>query len=286
MNTEYIYKKLLAIFKIVRPLNMVLSLLGVFMGGWLVVGDAISETGNLARILIAALSSCCIGAASNALNDVFDVEIDRINRPMRPIPSGELSLQQGRLIWIIGTSIGILLSFFLSWRHVLIAIVSSGLLYLYSAFWKKQPIIGNIVVGLVIATAFIYGGWAMGTSPKIWILAAFAFIATIAREITKDIEDMEGDAAIGGRTLPIWRGVSTAQKCVLALLLFLILGTPLPYLWYEFTGYYLIFMLGVVLVSLMALWHLFQTKPIAQGAHAASRLLKVMMLLGMMAFYN
>lgn len=284
MNQRLLLAKSVAVLKITRPLNAFMSIISVLMAAFVVLGSAIFETDVWLKVSLAMLGVVCIGSAANALNDAYDVEIDRINRPNRPIPSGALTIQEATNLWWCGIALGFLSSLWLSWWHFGMVALSAVMVYFYNTQWKRSPFWGNLVVSFIVSLGILYGGWAVGTSPLLWILVAFAFVSTLAREICKDLEDIEGDAAVGSRTLPILMGTTWTQRLIASLIGILVCLLPIPYFLFVFSGFYLILMFVVGMLCLMSIWHIFQTEPTHKGAHITSRLLKAVMLFGMLAF--
>ncbi|NNF57195.1 MAG: UbiA family prenyltransferase, partial [Rhodothermaceae bacterium] len=195
----------LGLVRLLRPLNMLLFFAGVALGAVLAAGEAAFAAPNGTRVAGAMLSAALIGGAANAINDVYDLAIDRINRPTRPLPAELITPQAARRLWAVLTSMGMVLGFVVSPLHGGIALGAAGLLWLYSARLKRTPGWGNVVVAAILFLAIGYGGLA--TQPAalgiVLIGATFAFLTTLAREGAKDIEDAAGDAAGGARTLPL-----------------------------------------------------------------------------------
>ncbi|MEP0546698.1 MAG: geranylgeranylglycerol-phosphate geranylgeranyltransferase [Rhodothermales bacterium] len=185
---------------------------GVALGGLLAAGPSAFVGSEGRALALATASAALIGAGANAINDVFDVEIDRVNRPDRPLPAGVLSVGAARVFWGLTSGAGVGLSAWLSPLHVAIAVGSVALLYGYSARLKRTALFGNLAVAAVLGLAILYGGLAV--SPAAWSVpllgAAFAFGSTLAREVAKDIEDAVGDATGGARTLPLVAGPQIA----------------------------------------------------------------------------
>ena len=185
-------------------------------------------------MLLAALSAALINGAGNAFNDLMDIDIDRINRPLRPLPAGRLSPSAARMQSLLLALAGSALAFWLSLWHGLIALVVVALLAVYSVSLKNSLLWGNVLVAFVGAIAFPYGALAAGDLGRSWIPALFAFLFHLGREIVKDIEDVAGDQIRGERTLPLAWG--RAQAAVLAALVYLVLVgfTWMPF----FMGFY------------------------------------------------
>ena len=153
-------------------------------------------------------------SAGNVINDYFDYKIDLINKPERPIPSGRISLKTARNyaygLFLCGTICGFLISYLTNnWVPFIIVLISDVILYLYAYKLKSTPLIGNLTVGFMTGLCFTFGGFSIGTPEMIYtstFLGFFAFIMTTARELTKDIEDIEGDKSEGAKNFPILFG--------------------------------------------------------------------------------
>jgi len=200
---------LFAFIRIARPQNLLILLISVFTGA--LVTGTLQPFGNLA---LACLSAICIMAGGNAINDYFDIDIDRINKVFRPLPSGQLTVQAVRNFTIFSFVLGIFLSIFISKISFFLAVVAAFFLIIYSAKLKRTVLAGNITVSLVAALAFVYGGVAVGRIQDTFIPAGFALLFHLGREILKDIEDREADRAVEAQTLPVRYGVRTALSVV------------------------------------------------------------------------
>ena len=269
------------IMQLMRPLNCMLFVAGVLLGGLLVAGAEAFQGHQLIRLALAAGSAMLIGGGGNSINDIFDHEIDRINRPGRPLPSGQVSLRTAWWTWGAASAAGLLISIWLSATHVALAGGTFLLLYLYSARLKRLPLAGNVLVALVVALALVYGGAAVGpVGPPALVGAAFAFLTTLAREIIKDVQDAQGDAEKGLRTLPIAYGVVAAVRGAAGVIVLTIALTPLPFLVLNYGGLFLLLVLFADLLLLRVVWML-QKEPTASQMSQASSLMKWSMVVGM-----
>ncbi len=269
-----------ALVRLTRPVNVVMFFAGVALGGLLAAGAEAFEGASAGALALAMGSAALIGAGANAVNDVFDLEIDRVNRPGRPLPSGEVSVGTARSVWAACSALGLGLGALVSWVHLGIAAGSVALLYGYSARLKRTPLAGNVAVAVVLGLAILYGGLAVGPGTgALWLGAGFAFGSTLAREIAKDLEDVAGDAAGGARTLPIVLGeraaVWIAAVAAGATLAALPLG-PAAGLGSDF----LALALPAAGLLLAATWSLLGS---AEGAARASALFKAAMVAGILA---
>jgi len=277
------------LIRLLRPFNFVMFFAGVALGGVLAVGlDAFA--GNLARMILAMVSAALIGGAANAINDVYDYEIDLVNRPERPLPSGAVSPETARRLWLGLTILGVVIGWLISPIHGLLAVGSAVLLWAYSARFKRTPGWGNLAVSVVLGLAIFYGGLvpASGNLIAVLIGALFAFLTTLAREGAKDIEDMEGDARFGARTLPLVWGVRPTARWVLAVILLTLFALPIPAV-AGFGAAFLGFVIPTACFLLASVWALLvagaSDTPEAwhRGAGSASTWLKVAMVAGILA---
>jgi 4-hydroxybenzoate polyprenyltransferase len=168
-------------------------------------------------------------AFANAHNDIVDFEIDKINRPSRPLPNGKISLKAAWVAAYAWLFLAIILGSIAGIGFALLFAAVGAFCFVYNRFLKGLPLIGNLAVALLttvpIAVAIIKFGFPQ---PRLLILAFFAFMLTLAREITKDIEDIEGDKALGLRTFPVLCGINYSLaiicishlQCLAALALF------------------------------------------------------------------
>ncbi len=174
-----------------------------------------------------------ITGAGNAINDYFDVDIDRINKPERPIPSGKISLRTALYFSLALFVMGTILAASINMICGAIALVNSILLIYYASNLKRTALFGNIAVGYLTGSTFLFGGAVFFENAGIngvFVLFLLATLATIAREIVKDIEDIEGDREDGARTLPILIGSQKAAYLASLIGFVAVLASPLPYL--------------------------------------------------------
>ena len=271
---------LVAAIRISRPVNVLISIISIFV--------AVFITGTIqpfAKVVIACLSGGIIMAAANTINDYFDLDIDRINRPGRPLVMNILTPLQAVQISTFEFTLGIMLAFFISLLAFLIAGMVSAVIFLYSYKLKRMPLIGNLAVSFSTAMAFVYGGVAVNRIKQTLVPAVFAFFYHLGREIIKDVQDMEGDRQGKARTLPLIYGEVAALVMATVNFLILMVLLPLPYLilWYRI-GYLAVVILGVypvLIYTLVSMWK--NHTPANLGT--LSTLLKADMLIGLLAIY-
>ena len=189
-------------------------------------------------ILLASLTYLCIAAAGNVVNDIYDIEIDKVNRPSRPLPSGEMSVKQVKTWTIVLVLLGLLFSFLtipLSqvglWTLAIAALFCLiGLVY--AAKGKVMGLLGNFAVSVSFAFGLFYG--ALITYPLIPPVICIYFITAAsvlqAREAIKGIEDIEGDQLRDVQTLARKYGTRTAARVAIAFNIIGVLGFLSPWL--------------------------------------------------------
>lgn len=184
-----------------------------------------------------------VTGAGNSINDYFDIDIDRINKPERPIPSGKISLKAALYFSLALFSAGSIIAASINMICGAIALVNSLLLIYYASNLKRTALFGNIAVGYLTGSTFLFGGavfFEYGGIKGVFVLFVLATMATIAREIVKDIEDIEGDREDGAQTLPIIIGPKKAAYMAAFIGLVAVLASPLPYIQSLMTVRYLI----------------------------------------------
>ena len=280
-----------AFLRLVRPLNVVMMATGTVIGGVLASGAAALQPQAGGSLLMAATAAAAIGAAANAINDLFDLEIDRVNRPHRPLAAGVISPAGARAAWAVLSLTGVALAILLSWMHAVIAVASVALLYLYSARLKRRAVLGNVAVAVVIGLALPFGGLAVidfsvGGEGPLLAGGLFAFVTTLSREIIKDVEDASGDLAGGARTLPIVAGPRLAAYLAGGLALATVAGLPLA-LPAELSPWFLPLAAPAAALLIASAWYMFAVPPEAERQRAyarrASALMKGAMLAGLVA---
>ena len=277
ISSQTFLAQLNTFFLLPRPLNGLITALSVVIGA--LTADQVLVW---PAILLAALSAALINGAGNAFNDLMDIDIDRINRPLRPLPSGRLSPNAARIESLLLALAGCALAFWLSLWHGLIALAVVALLAVYSISLKNSLLWGNVLVAFVGAIAFPYGALAAGDIGRSWIPALFAFLFHLGREIVKDIEDVAGDQIRGERTLPLCWG--HVQAAVLAALVYLLLVgfTWMPFFAGIYGALYALALLPVHALVGYVLWQLYRQRAVLTDDRLG-RLLKVGMFLGLVA---
>jgi len=222
-------KKLPAYLEIIRVPN------SIMMGAAVLVGIIISDPGyllhgeSLLKVAFGFLTGFFLTASSMVLNDYVDREIDAINEPERPIPSGKIHPNEA---FIYGIALGILGLFFSVWTGIYTFILASLtflIAILYNFRLKKFGLLGNMCVAYTVSVPLLYGSLLSNSlSGKILLYSAMIFLSIVGREITKGISDIEGDSRKGVKTLAVRYGEKIASYAALSFFIAAVLLSFIP----------------------------------------------------------
>jgi len=267
-------------WEILRPSNVVLFFMAILLGAITVGGFEVLFRFD---VYLAALSATLIGGAGNVINDIQDVEIDKINKPSRPLITGALSLTAAKWYWGSLNLIGCVLAAFVSKEQFAIAAAVVFSLFIYSAFFKRQMLIGNLVICMLVSLCFVYGAMACGRLEGIEFPMMFSFLFNFGREVLKDLEDVKGDKAVGAKTLAIKLGTAKTLALVSSVYIALVLLSVWPFVSGEYGLLYMIsimlFTNSIVVYVIIGAWRE-QTK---QNFYKMNTLLKFAMLTGILS---
>ncbi len=285
--------------KLIRYQNLaIIALAQVFIKFGLFANIATALTPFHFALLV--LATVSIAAAGNIINDSFDLEIDKVNKPNKVLIGKKISEARANSLYILLTVTGVAIGFYLA-NHIgkpsfaAIFIVISALLYLYASFLKGMLLIGNLLVSALVAMSLIIvpvfdlfpaispenQSAFSGVFKIVLHFAAFAFSINLIREIVKDLQDINGDKKGGMNTLPIAIGRTRTVKIVFVLGVVMILTVVLYIYEYLYTAqipmlYFLIAIVAPLLYFCIKAWDADTAKEYA----ILSRLLKIIMFLG------
>jgi 4-hydroxybenzoate polyprenyltransferase len=210
-------------FELARPFTLVAPALGFLSGGLTAIGAAPYEAWSprlIAYPLLGALMAAVLNAGNNALNQIYDLAIDRVNKPSRPLPSGRLSVVNARTFTVLTYTAALVLAWLVApqGRHecfwiVLIAVVCTFLYSMPPIRTKRLGIWANVTIAIPRGTLLKVAGWSSVKTVfgvEAWYIGAIFGLFLLGATTTKDFADMEGDRRGGCRTLPIQYGVRRA----------------------------------------------------------------------------
>jgi 4-hydroxybenzoate polyprenyltransferase len=250
-----------AYLDLARPFTLVAPALGFISGALTAVGAAPREPwspGLLVAPFIGSAMAALLNAGNNALNQIYDLDIDRVNKPKRPLPSGRLTIAQA---WRF-TNITYVLALVLAWlvsprgRHecfwlVAVAVVCT---YIYSVpplRTKRLGIWANVTIAIPRGVLLKVAGWSsvktiVGVEP--WYIGAIFGLFLLGATTTKDFADMDGDRRGGCHTLPIQYGVRRAAWMISPSFVIPFMMIPIGARLHVLTGSFpLLHVLGVVM---------------------------------------
>ena len=264
------------------------------------------RTANLSGVYLwlLVLSSALIAAAGYIINDYFDLNIDRINKPDKLVVE-KVIRRRWVIIWhLVLSAAGVLIAVYIDYktpvRFLTIAnLACVALLFLYSISLKKKLLSGNILISLLTAWTIFVVSWCEVNQLAVprsgfdaeriiklaFIYGGFAFIISLIREVVKDMEDVEGDRRYGCRTMPIVWGLNASKVFVAVWIIVLIAAVGIIQAYVLRLGWWWSVIYSVVLIIAPLAW-IFKQLMKAQSAkdfHKLSSVIKLVMLTGILS---
>jgi len=243
-------KKIRAIWELMRLEHGIMLFLAILIGS-IISQKTIYQNIDLplVNVLLTFFTALFLEASTFALNDYYDLEIDRINkRTDRPLVRGDISPKTALYSFYILFPLGLVCSYFVNITCFLIALITALLSVLYDAKMKKIKLVGNFYIAYIMAIPFIFGGAAVlknnafsleNIDPAIYVIALIAFLAGSGREIMKDVMDFEGDKKLGVKSFPRYIGARKSNILSGFFYIIAIVLSFLPFFISTFTIYYL-----------------------------------------------
>lgn len=209
--------KVKAYVELARPFTLLAPSVGFLSGGvvaWMARRpEGLSGAAATLEVLLGALAAACLNAASNAINQIYDLEIDRINKPDRPLPSGTINLREAWIFTLVCYVLTFLLAALVNRWFFIIVLFTSLITYAYSGppfRTKRFGILANVTIAIPRGCLLVVAGWSSIANPmdrEPWLLGLVMGLYILGAATTKDFSDMEGDRKYGCMTLPIRYGV-------------------------------------------------------------------------------
>jgi geranylgeranylglycerol-phosphate geranylgeranyltransferase len=215
---------------------------------------AIGKFPSLAVVTLGFLCAFSLSSTALILNDVFDYEVDKINMPQRPLPSGVVSRTEAIGLTAVVSLIGLSVAFALGPLVMLISVIFWLIGILYNWRFKQSGLPGNLMVSASVAITFVLGAVTVQDpwNLLVWVFSIMAFLFNLGEEIAGDAMDMEGDQLRHSRSLALRKGKNFALRTTAALWAVLILLSFLPLFLGLFGTSYLIMI--VVVGGLIVFW--------------------------------
>jgi geranylgeranylglycerol-phosphate geranylgeranyltransferase len=268
--------------KLVRPINSVMASFAAVIG--LLMTSNLSLNVDATKVLLLFVSTFILASSSMVMNDYFDREVDAVNLPQRPIPSGEVKPERALALSIALMAAGLALSPLISLEAFVIAVLACATFTAYNGRLKRHGLIGNACVSLCVSLTFVYGASVAGDiEGTVLLFSGMAFLANMSREVVKGIADIEGDKIRDVRTLAISHGPRIAAEVAYAFMVSAVALSFAPiglgYVNWLYLPTILVADVGLLASALIALSSL-----TPEGAIKSKKLMLIFMGLALMAF--
>ena len=274
--------QLIHYIKILRPLNLLISIICVLLSAFILNQSA----ENLLPIILVVF---LLGGFSNIVNDIIDYKIDSENNLNRPISSNLISIKgafiYSLLLLIIASMITINFDYL---TQSLIFFIIVPLIILYTPFFKKIPLLGNLIVSFILSMVFVITStYLLGEiHHDIFPPFIFSFFLMLIREIVKDIADFEGDKKFNIQTLPVKFGIDTTLLFIYFFVLLLFISSILIY--YFHTSYQLFFLVNICFfIHCPLIFYIYQLSKNKTSIYCIylSKVLKLITIFGVIVIY-
>lgn len=304
-------------FRLIRYPNLLFMVVTQFLFYFCILSPAIHPNSffpsEFYLLTLLALSTVLIAAGGYIINDYFDVKIDLINKPDEVIIDRVISRRWAILWHLILSATGILVGAYISfvtrnWLILFSNIVCVILLWLYSTTFKKKLLSGNIIISaltawVVMVVFFFTDHFSPGLLPDLriheninnnlhrrliriaFLYAGFAFVISLVREVIKDMEDMEGDARYGCKTMPLEWGIPVA-KVFIGVWLMVLIGALLAIQFYAmYLGWWwsILYCIVLIVIPLISITRKLYRATNTTHFSTISRSVKLVMLTGIVS---
>jgi len=231
------------------------------------------------------LTGFTLTAASMAINDYYDRNIDAINEPKRPIPSGTIKPKEALAFTAVLTAIGLIAAYFTNVSCLILATISWATSVSYTTVGKRSGLPGNFLVAACVSVPFIYGSLAVAgkVESNVLIFASMAFLSVTGREITKGIVDVEGDKAKNVGTVAVRFGEKTAAYMAVMFFLLAVALSPLP-LFLNLVSFWFLPLVAATDIGLIASSLMLLRDYSRENARKTKNMVFLWFLLGLLAF--
>jgi geranylgeranylglycerol-phosphate geranylgeranyltransferase len=214
------------LIRIIRPVNALMVGFGILVG--VVITGGLTSMIPLFYLALAFITGFTLTGSAMAVNDYYDREIDAVNEPTRPIPSGSVKPSEALALSAFLSIIGLASAWAISLECLGVALFAWLVMMVYSSWGKRTGFPGNLMVSTCIALPFIYGGLLTSKTPSAILFSLIAFLSNTGREVTKGIVDIEGDRKEGVRTLAVSLGPRAASLAAVFFYLLAVAASVLP----------------------------------------------------------
>ena len=268
---------------LMRPVNCFM------MGIAVIVGAALASPHDLGiswlNLVYGFVTGFALTGASMAINDYYDREIDAVNEPNRPIPSGLIKPREALAFAFVLTAIGFAAAYLTNIFCLVVAIFAWLVFVAYTTVGKRSGLPGNFLVSTCVAVPFIYGSAAIVNKVELNVLvfASIAFLSNTGREVTKGIADVKGDEMQGVKTLAVRYGQKNAAITATMFYLLAVLLSPIPWL-LRLVSFWFIPLVAVTDFGLVASSLLLLKDYSRENARKIKNIILIWFIIGLLAF--
>src|SRR6056297_333000 len=225
-NSMFNYNKLKGLIDLIRPELPFSAGVSVILGEIITLGNFPSFT----NMFLGFVYGFFLSGSAMVLNDIFDIEVDKVNSPERPLPSGIISSRDAKVFALIITVLGLLSALFIGSLAVLLYIIFWTVGFLYNWKFKELGVIGNLFVSVSVGFTIILGGIVVDNpwNINVIIFSLILFLFDLAEEIAADTMDIEGDKKRNVKSIPILIGKKKALYISFTLFFIEVLLSYLP----------------------------------------------------------
>ncbi len=254
-------RKLKAIWELMRLEHGVMIFIAILIGSVISQKMLYDFSGfpPVDKLILTFFTALFLEASTFALNDYYDLEIDKKNKRLdRPLVRGDIAPKTALYLFFVLFPLGILSSFFVNYLCFIIALITAIFAIIYDVKMKKIKLLGNFYIAYTMAIPFIFGGVAViekevlsfDIPPVILIIACIAFLTGVGREIMKDVMDYKGDVEKGVKSFPRYIGVRASSGVAAVFYIFAIALSFFPFFIEGYRFYYQnMYYFGLVLIT-------------------------------------
>lgn len=275
--------KLRGYLRLMRPINCIM------MGFAVIVGAALASSNGTNVVWLSLIYGFVTGytltAASMAINDYYDREIDATNEPKRPIPSGLIKPKEALAFALVLTMLGFAAAYLINALCLATAIIAWTVFVAYTTVGKRSGLPGNFLVSTCVAIPFVYGSIAIASEVRlnILIIASIAFLSNTGREITKGIVDVKGDKTKNVKTLAVCYGEKKAAIAAATFYLSAVLLSPIPWI-LNLVSFWFIPIVAITDIGLAASSFMLLKDYSRDNARRTKNIVLLWLIIGLVAF--
>ncbi len=274
--------KLSGLLKLIRPLNCLVMSFAILVGVLLATASSGLQWLNL---FFGGVTAFTLTAAAMVVNDYYDYDIDKVNEPQRPIPSGAVSKTAALIETGVLSVIGLAAAYAVSLYCFIFAFAAWVIMATYSTVGKRSGLAGNFLVSACVAAPFLYGSLIAtnGIGLNVILFASMAFLSNTGREIAKGIVDVQGDRSYHIKTMAVRFGERRAAFAAAFFFIFAVCLSSLPLILGIVTIWFIPFVLvtdvGLVWCSVSLI-----KNPARENARKIKRLVLYLFIFGLLSF--